>query len=148
LAHCDLETGAVIFYEQFEGIDGVKDRYFVVISNCGPVVECFTTTTQLHAETNPKLATEFCEISEGECCLPKRCFVDFRKIHSFDDIQLGSRLRSKSVKYLGDIETDVLLRIRRSLAIARSISDFDKERLLAAIDEQINFESGDENKKS
>ena len=71
-----LETGAVIFYERFQGVDGPKDRYFIVIRNCGPLVECFTTTTQPHAEKSPRLATEFCEIDAGESCLPKRCFVD------------------------------------------------------------------------
>jgi len=138
LAHCDLETGATIFYEQFEGFDGVvKDRYFIVVVNRSPVVECFTTTTQPHAETNPRLATEFCEIAKDECCLPKRCFVDFRKLHTFDDIQLGSRLRSKSVKHIGDLSLDVLLRLRTSLAGSRSVSEIDKERLLAALDQQI-----------
>jgi hypothetical protein len=101
LAHCDLETGAVIFHERFQGVEGLKDRYFIVISNRGAVVECFTTTTKTHAETKPKLATEFCEVRAGECCLPKRCFIDLRSIYAFDDIQLDSRLRSKSVKTSG-----------------------------------------------
>ncbi len=139
MAYCDLETGAVIFYERFEGFDGsVKDRYFVVIVNSSPEVECFTTTTQPHAETNPRLATEFCEIADRECCLPKRCFLEFRKIHKFDDIQLGSRLRSRSVKHLGDIPRAVLLKIRTALAGSRGVSEVDKERLLAALDQQID----------
>jgi hypothetical protein len=134
---CSLETGAAIFYEQFVGFDGIKDRYFIVIINLSPTVECFTTTTQLHSENDPRLATEFCEIQEGECCLPKRCFVDFRIVHAFDDIQLGSRLRSRSVRHLGDIPLQTLTRMRTSLTKARSVSEIDKERLLAAIDEKL-----------
>lgn len=140
MAHCDLETGAVIFYESFQGFDGPKDRYFIVIRNSGPLVECFTTTTQPHAEKKPKLATEFCELAEGECCLPKRCFVDFRRIQSFGDIELGSRLRSKSVKELGSLPNEILRRIRSALASCRSLSPEEAEPLLVALDEQIESE--------
>jgi hypothetical protein len=63
--HCELETGAVIFYEQFHGVEGVKDRYFIVISNNSPWVECFTTTTRRHFDVKPKLVTEFCGIGKG-----------------------------------------------------------------------------------
>lgn len=142
MAHCDLETGAVIFYERFQGVDGTKDRYFIVIRNNGPVVDCFTTTTQLHAENKPKLATEFCELAQGECCLPKRCFVDFRSIQQFGDIELGSRLRSKSVKELGALPIDILRRIRTALVSARSLSLDEKEPLLAALDEEIARDNG------
>jgi hypothetical protein len=135
LSHCDLESGAIIFHEKFAAIDGLKDRYFIVIRNVSPIVECFTTTTRLHAETTPKLASEFCEIVTGECCLPKRCFVDFRTIHSFDDIVLGSRLRSKSVKYLGDMPIEVIERVRSALDKCRSVTPVDKERLLGALDD-------------
>jgi hypothetical protein len=137
LAYCDLETGAIIFYEKFEGHEETKDRYFVIISNKAALVECFTTTTQLHAKNSPKLANEYCEILEGECCLPKRCFVDFRSIYPFDDIQLGSRLRSKSVKRLGCLVPELLSRIRASLANSRSLSPDEKERLIAEIDKRI-----------
>jgi hypothetical protein len=132
--YCDLETGAAIFYEQFEGAEGLKDRYFIVIQNNSPIVECLTTTTQPHALTRPKLATEFCDITDGECCLPKRCFIDFRQIYTFDDIALGSRLRSKSVKFIGDLTEDVLRKIRAGLAGCRTLTPLEKERLLAAID--------------
>jgi hypothetical protein len=137
LSHCDLETGAVVFHEKFEGVDGLKDRYFIVVNNTSPIVECFTTTTRTHAETTPKLATEFCEIEAGECCLPKRCFVDFRTIHTFDDIVLGSRLRSKSVKYLGNIPREIIQRVRGSLVKCRSVTPIDKERLIRALDSHI-----------
>ena len=137
MAHCDLETGAVIFYERFQGVDGPKDRYFIVIRNCGPLVECFTTTTQPHAEKSPRLATEFCEIDAGESCLPKRCFVDFRSIQEFGDIELGSRIRSKSVKERGALSREILGRLRNALHGARSLSFDEKEPLLAAIDEMI-----------
>ena len=137
MAHCDLETGAVIFYESFQGVDGLKDRYFIVIRNSGPLVECFTTKTQPHAEKSPKLAAEFCEIAAGESCLPKRCFVDFRRIQEFGDIELGSRIRSKSVKERGALSPEILGRLRTALASARSLSFDEKEPLLAALDGMI-----------
>lgn len=94
LSRCTLDPGAVIFYERFQGI---------------------TTTTRTHAETKPKLASEFCEIPQGECCLPKRCFVDFRYIYRFDDIAIASRLRSRSIKHVGDLPIPVLTRILAKL---------------------------------
>lgn len=139
MAHCDLKTDSIIFYELFEGVEGPKDRYFVVIRNSGPLIQCFTTTTRTHAESKPKLAKEFCEFVEGECCLPKRCFVDFRTIYQFGDIELGSRLRSKSVKELGILPEDLLRRLREELAKCRSLSLEEKEPLLEAIDQQIEL---------
>ena len=138
MSHCDLESGAVIFHEKFAGVDGLKDRYFIVIRNTSPLVECFTTTTRLHAETTPRLATEFCEIRAGECCLPKKCFVDFRTIHRFDDIVLGSRLRSKTVKHLGNLPVEILQRVRTALDNSRSVTPIDKERLNEALDDVLN----------
>jgi hypothetical protein len=137
LAHCDLETGAVIFHEKFEGQEETKDRYFIVISNRGALVECFTTTTREHARNKPRLSTEYCEVFAGECCLPKRCFVDFRNIYPFDDIVLGSRLRSKTVRFLGSLSTEILARIRSSLAGSRVLSPAAKDRLVAEIDKKI-----------
>ena len=125
----------MIFHERFEGCESLKDRYFVVVCNGVPEVECFTTTTKEHGRRNSKLATEFCEIAEHESCLPKRCFVDFRNIYPFDDIALSSKLRSKSVKYLGQLPHGVLRRIRDGLSRCRSLSLVQKERLLAAIDD-------------
>ncbi len=135
--YCDLETGAVIFYEQFSGAEGLKDRYFIVIQNNSPSVECFSTTTQPHGLTNPKLATEYCEIIAGECCLPKRCFINFRQIHAFDDIVLRNQIRVKNVKHIGDLPTAVLRKVRDGLACCRTLTPFDKERLLSAIDSEL-----------
>ena len=121
MLHCDLETGALLFYERFEGVDRSKDRYFVVLANASPIVFCFTTTTQPHCETRPKLATEFCTIEKGECCLPKRCFVDFRHLQEFGDIELGSRLRARSVKP-GHLPDGILRRIRSGVHGCRSLT--------------------------
>lgn len=137
MPHCDLETGAVIFYERFDGIDGAKDRYFVVMSNDSPFVLCFTTTTQPHCETRPRLATEFCTIEKGETCLPKKCFVDFRTLHDFDDIELGSRLRSKSVKKIGLLPTEILTRIRNGVHGCRSLTPAQKRQVLAALNAKL-----------
>jgi hypothetical protein len=134
LRHCDLETGALLFYERFEGVDGAKDRYFIVLANATPLVLCFTTTTQPHCETRPKLATEFCTIEKGECCLPKRCFVDFRYLHEFGDIELGSRLRSRSVKEIGHLPDEILGRIRNGVHGCRSLSPAQKTPILVALD--------------
>jgi hypothetical protein len=133
-SHCALSTGAVIFYERFGGFDGIKDRYFIVLTSSPPEIECFTTTTQRHAETMPKLATEFCEIKAGECCLPKACFVDFRTVHKFDDIMIGSRLRSGSVKHLGDLPVPLAKRIRDAFSGCRTQSPDVKERVLFEMD--------------
>lgn len=134
MPRCDLHPGAALFYERFEGFDGLKDRYFIVVCNGSPFVECFTTTTKLHAVHNPRLAAEYCEILQGECCLPKRCFVDFRQVHEFDDIQLSSWLRSRSVKHIGDLPDATLQRVRDALSHCRSVSPIQKRRLIAAID--------------
>ena len=136
--HCDLEVGAVIFYERFSGAEGLKDRYFIVVRNSSPVVACLTTTTRTHSETNPKLATEFCEVAKDESCLPKRCFIDLRNIYSFDDIVLGSKIRAKSVKTIGHLEEPVLLKLRGALVGSRGIAPIDKERLLQAIDAELD----------
>ncbi len=128
-----LDAGAAIFYERFQGSQGLKDRYFIVVHNAAPFVECFTTTTVDHAKLKPNLCAEFCEIAAGECCLPKRCFVDFRNIYPFDDIQLGSYLGSKRVRYVGALPAPVLSRIRDALQSCRSLSSIQKERLLESL---------------
>ena len=137
MRYCDLSTGAAIFYENFEGVEGLKGRYFLVITDSSPAFECFTTTTQPHAERNPKLATEFCELAQGECCLPKRCFVDFRNIYEFDDIQLNSWLRSGRVKHLGDLPNALLKRLHTALSGCRSMAPIKKIRLLAFLQARI-----------
>ena len=142
MLHCDLETGALLFYERFEGVDRSKDRYFVVLANASPIVFCFTTTTQPHCETRPKLATEFCTIEKGECCLPKRCFVDFRYLHEFGDIELGSRLRSKSVKEIGRLPVEILDRIRNGVHGCRSLTTAQKAPVLVALASKL-AECGD-----
>ena len=130
---CTLEAGAIIFYEKFAGYEGLKDRFFVVAANESPSVHCLTTTTRLHAETNPRLATEFCAIDDGECCLPKRCFVDFRQIYTFDDIQMSSYLRSKRVKEIGRLPAEIIGRIEAALRGSRILSEAEKEPLLEGL---------------
>ncbi len=128
-----LDPGAAIFHEKFEGAQGLKDRYFLVIHNEPPFVECFTTTTVDHPQRQPKLTTEFFEIVAGECCLPKRCFVDFRNIYAFDDIQLSSYLRSKRVRHIGDFPRPLLSRMSKALQGCRSLSSIQKEPLLTSL---------------
>jgi hypothetical protein len=140
LSHCALETGAVIRYESFEGVEGLKDRYFIVLVNSTPEIECFTTTTQPHAERNPRLASEFCEIHKDECCLPRRCFVDFREVYRFDDISIGSRLRSGRIKHLGDLPDGVLQKIHDGFIACRSQSQVVKDRILKAINCELDDE--------
>lgn len=126
---CELAVGAIILYELFEGRTGSKNRYFIVISNSSPSFECFTTTTRDYPSEYPALATEYCEIRENECCLPKRCFVDLRNIYPFDDILLSSWLRSGRVKKRAELPIDILKRIQRALANCRSRSKMEKTRL-------------------
>ena len=137
MGHCDLKPGDVIFYERFAGVDIIKDRYFIVISNDGSLVNCFTTTTQPHAEKSPRLAAEFCELAAGECCLPKRCFVDLRTVHEFWDTELSSRLRSKSVKQIGYLPAQILKKLHDALLKCRSLSQDEKEPLLLALAAEI-----------
>lgn len=130
--YCALKTGAVIFYDMFPGIQGDKGRWFIVITDQGPTFECFTTTTRPHTE-NPKLANEFCELVEGECCLPKTCLVDFRYVYQFDDIHLNSWLRSRRVQHKCDLSPDLLSRISNSLEKARSLAKTEKDRLRSSL---------------
>lgn len=133
MSHCTLEIGSVVFHEKFDGHNGLKDRYFIVVLNESPSVQCFTVTTQPHAETKPRLATEFCQIATGECCLPKRCFVDFRRVYSFDDIQMSSWINSKRVKEIGFLPDELIARIEESLHRSRMLSDAEKEPLLRGL---------------
>jgi hypothetical protein len=130
---CTLEPGAVIFYERFEGFEATKDRYFIVITRGAPVVECFTTTTQDHAQRIPRLSSEFFGISYGESCLPKRCFVDFRNVYEFGDTEISSRLRSRSIRHLGDLSAAVVARMCDRLNACRSLSAIQKERFLRSL---------------
>ena len=119
---CALRTGAAIFHERFEGAEAVKDRYFLVITDASPAFDCFTTTTQSHADRIAGLSSEYCEILEGECVLPKRCFVDLRSVYAFDDIHLSSWLRSGRVRHLGDLPSEILARILSALKGSRALS--------------------------
>lgn len=134
MGFCELIVGAVVFYERFQGVEGIKDRYFIVLCNGSPDVECFTTTTKSYPELKPKLAAEFCEIKQGECCLPKRCFIDLRQVYPFDDIQLGSRLRSKSVRHIGDLPQPILKRLYTAIEGCKSLSPIEKDRFLQSLD--------------
>jgi hypothetical protein len=80
-------------------------RHFILIKNVASTVECFTTTTTPFPEVRPHLAKEYFESKQGECCLRKRCFVNFIHPESFDDIQLGSLLASKWVRHEGDLSS-------------------------------------------
>jgi hypothetical protein len=133
LSHFELESGAVIFHENFAGVEGIKHRYFIVIVSGSPTVECFTTTTPKFAHTQPKLRTEYCEIPEKECCLPKHCFVDLRNVYEFDDIALGSKIRSKSVRCLGYLPAATTDRLRSAINDCRSLSPDQKDRFLQSL---------------
>lgn len=137
MPRCELRPGAVIFYEQFEGVNDVKDRYFVIVKNATPTVHCFTTTTIPWPERNSRWAREYFEIKEDECCLPKRCFVDFIHPEYFDDIALGSKLTSRRVKHKCDLDGGLMTRLRDALYSSRTLSPAQKAELVFSLDERI-----------
>jgi hypothetical protein len=63
--------------------------------------------------------------------------VDFRTLHDFDDIELGSRLRSRSVKEIGQLPVEILSRIRNGVHGCRSLTPAQKARVLAALDSTL-----------
>jgi hypothetical protein len=94
-------------------------------------------TTTPFSEVRPQLAKEYFEIKQGECCLRKRCFVDFIHPESFDDIQFGSLLASKWVRHEGDLSIDLIGRLRAALQGSRTLSPIQKADLLASLDERL-----------
>jgi len=80
-----------------------------------------------------KLVKEYFEIREGECCLPKLCYVDFRTLYRFDDIQLGSRIRSRAVQRKGHLSNDLLKRIHQALVHSKTLERPKKQMVLAVI---------------
>lgn len=134
---CELETGDVLFYERFRGHTELKDRYFVVLVNGGELLICLTTTTRNWPQEVPRLATEFVEVSRGESCLPKSCFIDLRNAQEFQDTVINSKLRAGTVKVLGTLPVAVLSRLRDTLAGTKSLSLNEKRQFIDALEDAI-----------
>ena len=109
----ELEVGTVIHYRDFEGKTGQKDRYFIVVAIDENSFYCFTTTTQTYLLESDRFKAEASPIIQaGSTCLPKKCVVDYRNLHRFDDIVMTNRLTTNRARVIGHLPDSILIMIK------------------------------------
>lgn len=129
-----FKKGDVIFWENFDGKEEVKDSFFVLLTDCNNdmfIVVRATSKVEFYSGPDRKrLKHDWLKIKKGSCPLfSKETALDFTWMDYFS-VEDMYRLVGSGIRKKGTLSEHIMQKVEETVKNAKTVSKADKDKIL------------------